>query len=79
MPNNNHNETEAKTQNIRILRHLKAGNTITALQALRLFGCLRLSARILNLKHLGYNIEGKFIRVASHGKKKRVKEYRLES
>ena len=79
MPNNNPNETEAKTQNVRILRHLKAGKTITALQALRMFGCMRLSARILDLKRFGYDIDGAFICVVANGKKKRVKEYRLYS
>ena len=69
---------DAKTQNMRILKHLKAGKTITALQALRQFGCLRLSARILDLKKIGFEIEGQFIRVAgANGKAKHVKEYRL--
>ena len=65
---------DAKTQNMRILKHLKAGKTITALQALRQFGCLRLSARIYDLKQLGHEIEGEFVLTAAD---KRVKKYRL--
>lgn len=49
------------TQNQAILKHLKAGKSITALEALSKFGCLRLSARILEIKQMGYNIERKWV------------------
>jgi len=39
-----------KSQNDRILGYLQEGNTITPLEALDLFGCFRLSARIHDLK-----------------------------
>lgn len=39
-----------------ILRHLKGGNSITPLEALHAFGCLRLGARIFDLRELGYRI-----------------------
>jgi hypothetical protein len=39
-----------------ILAHLEKGNTLTALEALKLFGCMRLSARIYDLKDLGWPI-----------------------
>lgn len=45
-----------KSQNEKILKHLLNGNSITPLQALHKFGCLRLSARIHNLRSDGYNI-----------------------
>lgn len=41
--------TQSQTKQIR--RHLEAGNTLTALQALNLFNCLRLSGRIHELRH----------------------------
>lgn len=45
-----------RTQNDRIRAHLEAGHSITPLEALRLFGCLRLSARIYDLKGDGLTI-----------------------
>jgi len=40
------------SQNIEILKYLQAGNSITPLEALHLFGCFRLSARIHDLIHI---------------------------
>jgi len=40
-----------------ILEYLQAGNSLTQLQALGLFGSLRLSARIFNLRQAGWNIQ----------------------
>lgn len=45
------------SQNDAILNYLKAGHTITPLDALSLFGCFRLGARIHDLKQAGHNIE----------------------
>lgn len=39
-----------------ILRYLEAGNTITHVAALALFGCARLAARIDDLRDRGHNI-----------------------
>lgn len=50
-----------KSQTIRILEHLKKGQTITPLEALEKFGCFRLSAIIYSLRHDGYEIETKFV------------------
>jgi len=38
------------SQSADILKHLKSGKTLTQLQALKLFGCLRLAARIEELR-----------------------------
>ena len=46
----------ALTQNQRILEYLKSGKKLTPLEALNKFGCLRLSARIFNLKEHGHAI-----------------------
>jgi hypothetical protein len=40
-----------------IAKHLRSGRAITALDALRKFGCLRLSGRIYDLKQEGMEIE----------------------
>ena len=45
------------SQNNAILSHLKSARSITPLQALRLFGCLRLAARIQDLRDSGHRIE----------------------
>lgn len=44
------------TQCDRILRHLQDYGSITALDALRDYGCMRLGARIHDLKTRGYDI-----------------------
>jgi hypothetical protein len=41
-----------ESQNRAILAHLRAGKTITPEQAIQLFGCFRLSARIHNLREM---------------------------
>ena len=45
------------TQNEQVLAWLKQGKTLTPLDALDHFGCFRLSARIYELKELGWPIE----------------------
>jgi hypothetical protein len=44
------------TQIDQILEHLKAGNSITPIDALNMFGCFRLGARIFDLRERGYLI-----------------------
>ena len=46
-----------------ILAYMKAGNGITAMDALRLCGCFRLSARIADIKKLGYAVKTESINV----------------
>ena len=45
------------SQSDAILEHLKAGNSITPVDALRDFGCFRLAARIDDLRQRGHDIE----------------------
>jgi len=47
----------AQTQCAAIQNHLLSGRALTAVEALKKFGCFRLSARILDLKHDGMRIE----------------------
>lgn len=44
------------TQADQILAHLESGQTITPIEALELYRCFRLAARIADLKALGHNI-----------------------
>jgi hypothetical protein len=64
------------TQAGRILEHLLAGNRITALDALELFGCFRLAARIHELRRDGWRIEERTVETSSG---KRVAEYWKEA
>lgn len=47
------------SQNFQILQYLKSGKSLTPVDALRLFGCFRLSARIYDLKKDGHNIRSR--------------------
>lgn len=64
-----------KSQTERILEYLQTGKELTSLEALRLFGCFRLSARIFDLREMGYEIEGNKV---SNGKKT-FESYRLKT
>lgn len=59
-------------QTARILAHLKH-HTITPLQALKLYGCFRLGARIWDLRRAGYDIHTTLVETCG----KRVARYRL--
>jgi len=51
-----------------ILKALRRGRKITALDALTEFGCFRLSARILELREQGFGIHSKMIK-SENGKR----------
>ena len=57
-------ETENQTR--KILRYMQEGNTITPIEALAMFGCFRLSARIWDLRNEGEDIETE--RICRNGK-----------
>ncbi len=63
------------SQSQRILEHLQEGNSITPLEALDLFGCFRLGARIYDLSRKGYPIESEMITTRTE---KKVKKYWIE-
>jgi hypothetical protein len=67
-----------KSQNEQIKDYLKTGKSITALDALHLFGCFRLSARIQDLEDEGLIIDTKDVSVISAGKKKTFTSYKLK-
>ena len=72
MANVNLNQESAKSQCDMIAAWLNNGNTITVLEALTRFNCMRLSSRIWDLKERGMNIQKKTIVLPN---KKRVCEY----
>jgi Helix-turn-helix domain len=65
-----------KTQNAKIIAHLRAGNTLTPIEALHLFGTLRLGARIYDLKKSGENISADRVHI---GNNRTVARYRLHA
>lgn len=65
-------KSETQTALIRIW--LQKGYAITPLDALKMFGCFRLSARISNLKEQGFDIVTTMVQVND----KRVAQYTLK-
>ena len=63
-----------KTQSDAILEYLLAGYTLTPLEAITKFGCMRLGARIWDLKNEGYLIQKEMIKVGDA----RVASYFME-
>ncbi len=62
------------TQAGRILAYLREGHRITALEALQLFQCFRLAARVHELRREGWGIIERTVETASG---KRIAEYSL--
>ena len=69
------NPDEFASQKARIRTHLLDGKSITQLEALRLYGCLRLSAVIFRLREEGLPIEMERLQVSP---KKRVARYYIK-
>jgi hypothetical protein len=63
-----------KTQCEQILQHLKAGHSITTMQAFTYFGITRLPDRVRDLRRKGVTVYAEMIRLASG---KRVAKYQL--
>lgn len=66
-----------KTQKEQILEHLEAHGSITPLEAQKLYGCMRLGARIWDLKHEGHEIVKEIVEVTTRKGKAHVARYRL--
>lgn len=64
-----------ESQNKRIIRHLKSGNTLTGIDALKLFDTFRLAARISDHKKMGHNVKSEMVIVGIN--KKKVARYSL--
>ena len=73
--NNNDNLESCASQNKRIAEWLKAGNSITAMEALNMFNCFRLASRINDIKQkFGLRIVTDRVMTPSG---KRVAQYKL--
>ena len=72
--NINENKSTSTSQNAQITAYLQAGNSITALEALELFGCFRLASRISDLRKRNYDISVKRV-LTANGKK--IAQYSL--
>ena len=62
-----------ESQNLQIRKHLESGKTITPLEALSMYGCLRLGARIYDLRQEGLPVKTEIKRNG----RKRFAEYSL--
>lgn len=68
----------ASAQNYMILEHLKNKGPITPMEALIQYKCMRLGARIYDLKQLGFDIRSRYIsHTNADGEVKRYKQYWL--
>ena len=70
--NINLNAESSVSQEEMILDALKKGESITPLDSLRRFGCLRLGARIWDLRRKGHDVKRNIVKTASG---KRVAQY----
>lgn len=62
-----------RTQTDRIVDFLATGKSLTPIQALRKFGCMRLGARAYDLRKDGHDIRSEMVSVGG----KRIARYRL--
>lgn len=67
-------KSTTETQCAQILAYMREGHAITSLEALSLFGCLRLSARIHDLRDRGHAITSSKVATATG---KLVAQYRM--
>lgn len=70
-------EKKHKSQARQILYYLCEGNELSPLDALKLFGCFRLGARICDLRDEGYIIETKMVVSQVNGVPKRYAVYSI--
>lgn len=66
--NINDNSKTSQSQTRRIFHYLSQGRTLTSLEALELFNCFRLGARIADLKEKGHEIKSERVRDERTGK-----------
>jgi hypothetical protein len=66
------------SQNLQILSYLKTGQELTPRKALELFGCMRLAARVHDLRCQGWPIVARSCLTSSSYGLKRFAVYRLD-
>lgn len=57
--------SRTKNQRRLVLEHLESGKSLTSLEALTRFGCLRLASRIAELKKMGFPVGKEMVLVES--------------
>jgi len=67
--NINENAKSSTTQKDKILQHLMSGKSITPLEALNLYGSLRLGARIADIRSEGYIVYMEMVKDTKTGKR----------
>lgn len=70
--NINENEATSQSQESKILDYMLRGHRITPLEALDLYGCFRLGARIADIRKRGFSVQSEFVTTPTG---KRVKAY----
>ena len=70
--NINENQASSQSQESKILDHMLRGHRITGMDALNLYGCFRLPARIADIQKRGFPVQSEFITTDTG---KRVKAY----
>ena len=76
--NDNPNIESSESQNKRILDYLKKGNRLTSLEALKMFGCMRLASRISDIRKNHPDINIVVDRIETETKKKVAQYYVLQ-
>ena len=71
------NTNKKPTQTDKVLAYLIEEGAITPLRALNDLGIMRLSARIMELRELGYIISTDFVEVRTRDGKTRIAQYTL--
>lgn len=66
-----------RNQKEQILEHIEKYGSITPLEAQKLYGCMRLGARIWDLRRDGYVIVREIVEVETRSGKARVARYRM--
>lgn len=74
MANENDNARESLSQCKMIAAWLQSGKSITSLEALKMFGCMRLASRICDLRERGMEINMQKVRTSTG---KYVAEYSM--
>jgi hypothetical protein len=62
-----------------VFQHLKREGTITPMEALRLYSCFRLAARIGEIRQDGHDIQTVMVERSTRSGKARVAEYRYQA
>lgn len=66
-----------RNQKEQILEHIEKYGSITPLEAQKLYGCMRLGARIWDLRKDGFEIVREIVEVETKSGKARVARYRM--